>query len=315
MNKNSDEYEISFVVPAYNESSFIERCILSIQSSCLDSNIDKEIIVVDNGSTDNTLQIASSYECRVISIERSTVSRARNIGAQEARKPIIAFIDGDVEITRKWVSTLISHYNSFLEKPFFLTGSQCKAPDDGTWIERIWFGNIKEKHLGSANMITSYRLIQATGGFDENLPTGEDYDFCERVRDLGYNYFHNPEFEAIHLGYPKTLRAFLRRERWHGRGDLLSITTIMGSKVAQASILYGFLTTLALLLLSFGYALYSLFIISILILLNAMITFIRSRKISPKSLAINYFMNALYFYARFSSIFSISNNRRYQRKR
>ena len=106
VNAQMANISISFIIPAFNEQDFISRCLGSILDGCKGSRIDVQVIVVDNGSTDETASISSGFTGEVYSIGRASVSFARNYGVTKAAHNIIAFIDGDVELTDEWFNTL-----------------------------------------------------------------------------------------------------------------------------------------------------------------------------------------------------------------
>lgn len=300
---------VSFVVPAYNESRYIEACIRSILRSCEDQLISCQIIVVDNGSDDITAEIARSFPIEVFSIDRNSVAFARNYGVQKAKHPIIAFIDGDVEITGEWASCLSAKYNEFLESPGFITGHQCIVPETGSWIEQHWFKNLKDQLLGGANIITSRQAFYDIGGFDESLKTGEDYDFCNRYIQQGMNYSTDPEFRAIHLGFPHTFKGFLRRECWHGEGDFKSFARFRTSPVAIIAMIYFALLIAFSLLALMGCWIAAFSTLVALAALNLLITLKRFSQCSARSIIVNYFLNFCYFLARIVSLFRALKNR------
>lgn len=90
-------------------------------------------------------------------------------------------------------------------------------------------------------MIVCRAYFRQLGGFREDLETGEDYDLCERVRRDGGTLYIDPKLRAVHDGFPKDLRAFIKREAWHGRGDIKSIHGLVRSKVALAAVAFLFL--------------------------------------------------------------------------
>lgn len=147
--------KVSFIIPAYNVAEYIGECLESV----LSQNIEKEIIVVDDGSTDNTAEIvkkyAQKYNCiRIIHKENQGLSCARNDGAAIAQGEYLCFIDGDdyyledfagwfyklckkfrLDIIRGWYARCypdgrikkVTHPASFLNRPMnaydFLTAS------------------------------------------------------------------------------------------------------------------------------------------------------------------------------------------------
>ena len=93
---------ISFIIPAYNESALIERCIRSIRREA--DNLSCEILVVDNGSTDDTVKVAMLAGARVIFEPRKGVTRARQTGFEKSMNDLIAFIDADSVLPPGWLN-------------------------------------------------------------------------------------------------------------------------------------------------------------------------------------------------------------------
>src|SRR3990172_6747381 len=93
-------YRFSFVIPALNEEACIAACIQSIQAQ---REVQFEIIVVDNGSTDRTAEIAKQLGCTVVSEKKPGLSHARNRGADAAQGDILCFIDADGVLSNNWL--------------------------------------------------------------------------------------------------------------------------------------------------------------------------------------------------------------------
>src|SRR5216117_2813695 len=85
---------ISVVVPARNAADFIEACLAAVQR-----NNPTEIIVVDGRSEDETVMIADRYADSILSDEGGGVAYARQMGAEAAKQPYVAFVDVDIELT------------------------------------------------------------------------------------------------------------------------------------------------------------------------------------------------------------------------
>ena len=102
--------KLSIIIPVYNTENYLERCL----ASCLDQDLpesDYEIVVLNDGSTDGSLQvaqrIASSHPCiRIVSQENGGLSRARNAGLREAAGDYVWFVDSDDYIARNCVGML-----------------------------------------------------------------------------------------------------------------------------------------------------------------------------------------------------------------
>lgn len=301
--------DLLVVVPAFNEQRFIEGCIASINQHLRTSTISFETIVIDNGSTDRTSELAKHSGAHVITIARASVSHARNVGASYKPSRFIAFIDADVIVTAAWaeaITQLVCHPPT---RPL-LTGCQYAVRDDAGWIEEHWFKNLKDKHLNGGNIIVTREGFDATGGFDESLKTGEDYDFCIRAQSAGVDYKIDNRFEAIHLGYPRELSGFVKRELWHGEGDFRSFSTFLNSSVAMLGIAYALGVITILLLLVAGCASWAGSLITLFVIGNFAITYLRFRGSSVKTLLVNSVINFIYFMARAFSLFKAIANKK-----
>ncbi len=232
---------ISFVIPALNEERNIVVTIESIRRHT-DAQLSYEIIVVDHGSSDRTADEARKSGAQAYVCPGGTIGSLRNYGAKQAAGHILVFLDADVNLTVLWQRNFPGVRRQLERRPWLITGSHCTAPADGTWIERYWFRNFaiqaETTHIGSGHLIVRSDTFREIGGFDAQLKTGEDYEFCRRAIGKGGQLVNDMNLETIHRGFPNGIRAFVRREAWHGRGDLESIRTFLRSKVAIGSTLF-----------------------------------------------------------------------------
>lgn len=301
--------DLSFVIPAYNETKFIDKCLSTIVELSKTNQLDTEIIVINNDSTDNTVALAKQHTSLIYSINRSSISTARNLGIEKASSELIAFIDADVVLTQAWFDCFLAHAAKYRKDLNFLTGFQYVVRPDGTWIEEHWFKNLKDTLLNGGNIITSKQMCDKIGGFDVNLKTGEDYDFCTRAIEAGVNYHEEPGYVAIHDGFPRDVKNFYRREYWHGEGDFLTLQIFLKSLVAILGVGYLFALAVIFILLIAGY--YQLMFIAAFLLLglNIAITIKRFSRLPVISIAYNSVLNFVYFYARGMSLFKALKNR------
>lgn len=178
---------ISVIVPSHNRSAFLMKAIESILEQ---SFVDFEIIVVDDGSTDDTYHMLQRYPgTRVIRQKRLGVSAARNKGIKMSCAPLIAFLDSD----DLWLpEKLAIQFNFFKANPDALI---CQTEE--IWIRNGRRVNPKKHHrkpcgeifepslklcLVSPSAVMVRRcLLDEIGLFDENLPACEDYDLWLRV--------------------------------------------------------------------------------------------------------------------------------------
>lgn len=246
---------LTVVIPCKNEQRYIAKTIQALHREQQSFGLIEEIIVVDNGSTDDSVSIAESMGVKVIQSE-GTISAVRNIGAREAKAPYLAFIDADVEVKPGW-SLHVKEVLSVLGEHALnsLIGYPCNIPDDPTWIEAVWFKSLVGRktinYIGAANLTVSKQLFDELGGFDESLITGEDVELCARAKRRGKRVVLDPVLDVIHHGYPKNISSFYARERWHGIASQKRGGGVLGSKagwLALLAIIYllGFVVAVAI---------------------------------------------------------------------
>ena len=214
---------VSFIVPVRNDAARLDTCLRSIVRNAHGSDR-VEIIVVDNGSTDNSVAVARRLGAEVLSVEQGRVSALRNQGASRARADVLAFIDADNEIAAGWVYTALE----CLRLPnTAVVGALYQAPVDGTWVQRTYghlrgtpTGQHETEWLGSGNVAVRRSAFEAVGGFDTSLETCEDVEFCHRIRARGMRIISDERLKSIHHGDPRTLAEVFSSERWRGRDNL-----------------------------------------------------------------------------------------------
>ncbi|MDK8464259.1 glycosyltransferase [Marinobacter sp. SS13-12] len=301
--------DLSVIIPAFNEEDYVGQCLSSVKEVLAERDIVYEILLLDNGSCDRTSQIASSFSgTSVFNISRTSVSQARNFGAQKAKGRVFAFIDADVVLKNVWGESIETLCKS--GKRLFVTGYQYGVRDEPSWIEKYWFSNLKSNHISGGNLIVGREAFFKIGGFDPGLKTGEDVDFCNRAKNNPQiNFELNPKLKSVHLGYPKNIKNFMKREYWHGEGDFRSFQSFCKSKIALVAIGYGLAHLIMLGLLIRGEYAEFLVLVILFILFNIVISSVRFKK-SPKiAIFYNSILNYFYFMARFFSLFKAVKNR------
>ncbi|MDR4499284.1 MAG: glycosyltransferase [Candidatus Scalindua sp.] len=202
---------LSFIIPTLNEESNIYKLLESIRLN-MGSKHTYEIIVVDNGSTDNTVLIAEKY-AEVYIVPNRTIGYLRNFGVNKSKSKILVFLDGDVYLTSKWIENLPNTINLLNNNHLIITGSRCGISEQPCFIERVWFKpllNEKANYINSGHLIVTRYLFDIIGGFSENLVTDEDYDFSKRAQELGASLLNDPRLEVVHEGYPKNISSLLK---------------------------------------------------------------------------------------------------------
>jgi glycosyltransferase involved in cell wall biosynthesis len=217
------QLRLSFIIPVLNGERFIGRCLEHLRQ---EAGGDDEIIVVDNGSSDRTLEIVrDAGDTVLIEAPGVTIAALRNRGAAIARNEILAFIDADCLLCPGWRAAV----ERILADPAVsATGSFYDVPEQSTWVERAWWSfRPRNEHrtsfLISGNFIVRKSAFQAVGGFNESLVTDEDTDISRRLAAAGAPMVEAPLVRVVHLGNAKTLRQFYRKEKWHATSILATM--------------------------------------------------------------------------------------------
>jgi glycosyltransferase involved in cell wall biosynthesis len=210
---------VSIIIPAYNSQATIERCLQSIR------NLDYpaptlEIIVVDNGSVDETPIIAARWGAKVFVRPDIFVSEMRNYGAEKASGDVLGFIDSDCMVTPGWLNNGLRQLQ---KRDVAIAGCGYASNNPPCWIERHWFymhlsHNRQVNFVPAGNMLIKKPIFRQLGGFNPRLETGEDSDLCLRLRKMGLHIISDGSIKNVHLGNPRTLTTFLRKEIWYGKG-------------------------------------------------------------------------------------------------
>lgn len=179
---------VTVILPTYNRGWIIKKAIDSVLSQDFR---DFELIVVDDGSTDNTESILEGYAGDIIVRRQDNhgVSAARNAGIACASGPLIAFLDSDDLWLPKKLTAQVDFFNSNPEALI------CQTQE--LWIRNGMRVNPKKRHQKFSGMIFKQslplcivspsavmlkkKLLDQTDGFDENLPACEDYDLWLRI--------------------------------------------------------------------------------------------------------------------------------------
>jgi hypothetical protein len=217
---------IAFVIPVLNDAARLRRCLASIAADPVPDG-DHEVVVVDNGSIDDSALTAAQAGARVLSAPHVKVAEARNRGVAETRAPILAFVDADHEIMPGWTAAALD----VLADPFIAAvGNVYHAPPEANWVQRLIDGlrghDIVARDvdwLAGGNLAVRRDAFLQVGGFDPSLQTCEDVDLCQRLRASGHRLVADPRLVSYHHGDPKTLSELFRGECWRG-GDNLRVS-------------------------------------------------------------------------------------------
>ena len=189
MSYNKAIEEISVIIPTYNRCDLLKRAINSVIKQTITP---KEIIVVDNGSTDQTYKMVSSLfpEINYFIEKKRGVSAARNKGILESKSKWIAFLDSD----DTWKPTKLEKQMEF---SIFNQDKYRIIHTDENWYRNKKFLNQLKKHkksggnifknslqlccISPSSVVLKKQIFEEYGLFDENLEVCEDYDMWIRI--------------------------------------------------------------------------------------------------------------------------------------
>ncbi len=180
---------LSFVVPAYNEEALIAACIQSIIAEA--GSVEYEIIVVDNGSTDSTAEVARSNGATVVLETRKGVTRARQAGFEASKYDLVAFIDADNEIPEGWLAVTLASMNP--AKVVAASGpvSYYELGLTKRLVSFLFYCIAKGTHqvlpvIQGGNFIVDKDALKEVGGFNTSIDFyGEDTDTAVRLSKVG----------------------------------------------------------------------------------------------------------------------------------
>ena len=216
----------SVVVCAYQAEETIEECLRSLTE--LDYP-NFEVLVVDDGSTDATAQIARRFPVRLLSGGRLGLSGARNLGLEHASGEIVAYIDADAMADPDWLTYLALA----LEAPGAAGagGPNPIPPDDPSTaqcVARVPGGPIhvllddeRAEHVPGCNMAFRREQLSEIGGFDPVYrAAGDDVDACWKLLDRGYEIRFHPSALVWHRRR-NSVRDFWRQQVGYGKAEAL----------------------------------------------------------------------------------------------
>jgi glycosyltransferase involved in cell wall biosynthesis len=254
MNAADPSPDVSVVICSHNGERMLPSALAHVYSQSL-SPERFEVIVVDDGSTDGTAEVAAAHGARVLRLTPNCgLAGARNAGVSAARGVIIAFTDDDCEPERDWLAALVA---SFSDPATDGVGGQVRSASSDGFVLRYVAARCPLAPLGAdllasanrryrlwlylrsvicsgapllvgeslysvvgANMAFRRKVILELGGFDEAFVFGsEEEELCRRAhaRDGGARLLYEPAAVVRHRFEP-SLRDTLRRARSYGKG-------------------------------------------------------------------------------------------------
>lgn len=311
---------LSLVVPVYNDSKSLVKCLSSIYKSEYRSY---QVIVVNDGSTDDSLQVARSFDCTVIDLPvNKGVANARNVGADEASGDILVFIDSDVVIDPDTLSKFAAaHKNTDVEictsQVYPASLSKGFAPE---LIAASWHYIIR-KALPSPSSVSTMafsinkKVFNEVGQFNTSfgLAGGEEFEIGVPIKSHGYK-IHLDTSILVHHHYQSfwpRFKTVLRRSYVYGNiayHHKLGFDKDQGTKIEVINTMLSLAGFFSILLCLFGGHYLAFFLISLILHVlvdNAFYTYLKNTKglfFALRAIPVNF---AWYFAAGLGAIGSV----------
>ena len=218
---------VSVIVCSYNGGQTLAACLDSLGKL---NYPDYEVILVDDGSTDDTAYIAAQFpRVRYIHQSNCGLSHARNTGAVAAKGEVFAYTDSDCMADVDWLYYLI---RTLVSDEYAGVGGPNVTPPAQNWVQacvaaapggpsHVLLTDTIAEHIPGCNMAFYRWAFENIGGFDaEYRKAGDDVDFCWRLQQAGCVIAFSPT--AIVWHHRRfTLRAFLRQQDGYGEAESL----------------------------------------------------------------------------------------------
>ena len=207
----------SLVIRAYNESQHLPRLLEGVAHQTVK---DVEVILVDSGSTDSTVQVAEKYGVKVVHIPSAefTFGRSLNFGLRSATRELVVIASAHVyPVYPDWIESLLRPFEN--EKVALAYGKQ-RGPDSAKYSEQQlyhqWYPDVSKPDqatafCNNANAAIRRRLWEKNP-YDETLTGLEDLAWAKWAKDQGYAISYVAEAEIIHV-HNETPRGVYNRYR------------------------------------------------------------------------------------------------------
>jgi GT2 family glycosyltransferase len=217
---------VSVVICTHNGARYLEETCAAVTR--LDYP-DVEVIVVDDGSTDASADIARAHGFKVISTANRGLSAARNTGMEAATGQIVAYIDDDAAPDPHWLLYLVDTFEA--TGCGAAGGPNLPVPGDGAAADavavapgnptHVLVADREAEHVPGCNFAFRAEVLRAIGGFDPRFRVaGDDVDACWRVVDRGHRIAYSAGAMVWHHRR-SSVGGYLRQQRGYGRAEAM----------------------------------------------------------------------------------------------
>jgi len=212
-----NEYpSVSLIVAVYNEEKDIKKFLDSVLKLNYPKN-KLEVIIIDDGSTDKTVEIIKKYPFKLIKGKHMGIGFSQNLGLKKAKGEFVMFLAADMVLHKNCLKEIV--------KPF-------KNPRVGATDAKFLFGNEKGNIISKLYYLRSHpgkiikdfpfvrvcrkEILKKLGGIKPKYGYYDDYDLVMRIRKMGYDIVRVNKAIIWH-NEPETLRELWRQHKWAGR--------------------------------------------------------------------------------------------------
>ncbi|MCS7138835.1 MAG: glycosyltransferase [Crenarchaeota archaeon] len=228
--------KVSIVIPVKNNAKLLERCLASIRDLDFPKDV-LEVVIVDGGSTDGSVEVARRFGCKVVVEDKGLIGYARDIGVKHSSGDFIAFTDSDCVVDKGWIRELLS---CFVDEKVAAVGGPNITPEDecdfGKSVGEVLallskvgprYGLRAEEvmevyHNPTCNSMYRRRVLEEVGGFNHKLVTVDDEELDYRIRQRGYKILYTPKAIVYHCRR-RSWRSFAKMAYNYGLGRMQAI--------------------------------------------------------------------------------------------
>lgn len=249
-----EKIDLSIIIASYNNARLLEACLDSVYKNT--QNINFEIIVVDNHSSDNAVEVVRSKFPQVKLIQNQEnlgFCKANNQGLEIYRGRYALLLNTDTIVKEKAFERMVEFMDNHAEAgvcgPLLLNPDGAPQHQGGMFARKFWLSKlpVKVDYVLGACLMVKRKVVEKVGGLDENFFfSNDDLDWCRRIRKAGWVVYFVPQAKVIHCG-GFTTKHFSQKTFVEGfRGGLYFCRKHYGSFIYQT---YRCLLSLGLILL------------------------------------------------------------------
>ncbi len=211
--------KVSVVIPTYNTARTIDFCLTSVLNQGFSES---EVIVVDGGSTDGTIEKIKRYSVKLIGQSSLGLAAARNAGAEISNGDVIIFLDGDCIASKNLIRNMVEPFHN---KEIGMTQGYIDIANPDSLVARLIFKKARYvfRDLEYLNFVWTgcvairRKLFEMVGKFDESVRFVEDDELAYRVVNAGYKIYLVKNAKFFHH-FPMSSWRHLKRQaataRW-----------------------------------------------------------------------------------------------------